>query len=55
MTATIRPRLVVEDVDAAIAYFERYLVTLVLFLGIVVGAVGVRVSVVDRRRRMGSL
>ena len=25
MTATIRPRLVVEDVDAAIAYDERYL------------------------------
>jgi hypothetical protein len=27
MTATIGPRLVVEDVDAAIAYYERYLGT----------------------------
>jgi len=25
MTATIRPRLVVEDVDAAVAFYERYL------------------------------
>lgn len=25
MTTTIPPRLVVEDVDAAIAYYERYL------------------------------
>jgi uncharacterized glyoxalase superfamily protein PhnB len=25
MTSTIRPRLVVEDVDAAVAYYERYL------------------------------